>query len=154
MILHDAYAALKRLGLVANHAAFSTDYLNKAPRHYDDLICSGRAPSVAALLSLFVRVRAIADAFAGSPSVAMHATELDGIAVRIWSELERRCCCLLPQRVHRTSMVRAAARPRGAPVSGQGNAAHRSGADLAAAAHAVRPDVSAWRGKYPREAGW
>ena len=116
MILHDAYTALKRLGLVGNHAAFSADYLNKAPRHYDDLVCSGRAPSVAALLSLFVRIRAVADAFAGSPSVAMHATELDGIAGRVWSELERRCCSLLPGRDRRTGMFRAATRPHGGAV--------------------------------------
>ena len=132
MILHDAHAALKRLGLVANHAAFSADYLNKAPRHFDDLICSGRAPSVAALLSLFVRTKAVADALAGSPSVAMHATELDGIAVRIWSELERRCCSLLPGRDRRTGMVRAATRPHAAAASGPGKAARRASADRSA----------------------
>lgn len=96
MILHDAYSALKRLGLVANHAAFSATYLNKAPRYFDDLICSRRAPGVAALLSLYVRVRAVAGAFAGKPSIAMHAEELEGIAHRLWSELERRSCTLLP----------------------------------------------------------
>ncbi len=34
MILHDAYAALKRLGLVANHAEYSVCYLGKRPRHF------------------------------------------------------------------------------------------------------------------------
>ncbi len=142
MILHDAYAALKRLGLVANHAAFSTDYLNKSARHYDDLVCSGRAPSVAVLLSLFVRVRAIADAFAGSPSVAMHAAELDGVAGRIWSELERRCCSLLPGRDRRTNTIRTATRPHGAAASGPGKAARRASAD-SSAAHADRAGPSA-----------
>ncbi len=141
MILHDAYTALKRLGLVGNHAAFSADYLNKSARHYDDLVCSGRAPSVAVLLSLFVRVRAIADAFAGSPAVAMHATELDGIAVRIWSELERRCCSLLPGRNRRTGTTRPANRPHGAAASGLGNPAWCAGADRLAA-HADRSSPS------------
>ena len=141
MILHDAYAALKRLGLVGNHAAFSADYLNKAPRHDDDLVCSGRAPSVAVLPSLFVRVRAIANAFAGSPSVAMHAAELDGIAGRIWSELERRCCSLLPGRDRRAGTVRAATRPYGSAVSGPGNVARGVSADRTAG-HADRPGSS------------
>ena len=79
MILHDAYATLKRLGLVATHTAFSSIYLSKAPRYYGDLICSKRPPSVAALLSLFMRFQAIADAYRGNPSVAIHAIELDRI---------------------------------------------------------------------------
>jgi hypothetical protein len=108
VILHDAYDTLRRLGLVTNHSAYAAGYLNKRPRYYDDLICSQRPPSVAALLSLYVRVRAIADAFADKPSIAMHATELDGIARRIWLELERRCCSLLPDRKHRPTTIPAA----------------------------------------------
>lgn len=118
MILHDAYDTLKCLGLVANHATFSTAYLNKAPRYFDDLICSQRAPGVAALLSLHMRMRAIADAFASNPSIAMHAEELDGVAGRIWLELERRCCSLLPSRKHRPTSIGAATRPRGVAASG------------------------------------
>ncbi len=116
MILHDAYAMLKRLGLVANHASFSADYLNKARRHYDDLICSGRAPSVAALLSLFVRLRAIADAFSAVPSLAAQASEMTALAGTIWAELERRSCALLPSRAKRPTAVGERSR---CPASGR-----------------------------------
>ena len=108
MILHDAYATLKRLGLVATHTAFSSIYLSKAPRYYGDLICSKRPPSVAALLSLFMRFQAIADAYRGNPSVAIHAIELDRIKHQIWMELEQRCCSLLPRRKHCPAASRAA----------------------------------------------
>jgi hypothetical protein len=138
MILHDAYHVLKRLGLVANHAAFATGYLNKRPRYYDDLVCSQRPPSVAALLSLYVRVRAIADAFAGRPPIATHAEELNGIARRTWLELERRCCSLLPDRKHRPCTVRAATRPRDATASGPTTTTHRYSAD-GSDAHADQP---------------
>ena len=112
MILHDAYATLRRLGLVVNHAAFSTDYLNKAPRHFDDLTCSRRAPSVAALLSLFVRTKAIADALAAVPSLAAQACEMAALASAVWAELEGRSCALLPASRKRRCPARAA---EGAP---------------------------------------
>ena len=96
MVLHDAYAALRRLGLVNTHAAFSTGYLNKGARYYDHLICSRKPPSVAALLSLFIRVKAIADAFAAHPSLSHEAVEMATVAHGIWTELEWRCCSLLP----------------------------------------------------------
>jgi hypothetical protein len=112
VILHDAYATLKRLGLVATHTTFSSIYLSKAPRYYDDLICSKRPPSVAALVSLFMRFQAIADAYSGSPSVAMQAMELNSIARRIWIELERRCCSLLPDHKRRRTASRAVGLPR------------------------------------------
>ncbi len=114
MILNDAYAMLKRLGLVANHASFSADFLNKAPRHYDDLICSGRAPSVAVLMSLFVRTKAIADAFAARPSLAAQASEMTTLAGTIWAELERRSCALLPASRKRPSPAAAAQGPHAA----------------------------------------
>lgn len=106
MILNDAYTTLKRLGLVSNHAGFSADYLNKAPRHFDDLTCSRRPPSVAALLSLFVRVRAIADAFAAAPGLHAEASEMDALAGAVWAELERRCVSLLPARRPRPASAR------------------------------------------------
>jgi hypothetical protein len=96
MTLHDAYATLKRLGLVATHAAFSTDYLNRGRRYYDHLICSRRPPAADALLSLFVRAKAIAEAFAADPSLAAQATEITAMANAAWVELERRSCSLLP----------------------------------------------------------
>ncbi len=106
MILHDAYDTLKRLGLVANHMSFSTDYLNKGPRYFDDLTCSRRAPSVAALLSLFVRFRAIADACTANPSLAAQASEVAAQASKVWVELERRSCSLLPTKRRRPAPIR------------------------------------------------
>jgi len=96
MVLHDAYEVLRRLGLATTHAAFSAGYLNKGARYYDHLICSRKPPSVAALLSLFIRVKAIADAFAAHPSLSHEAIEMAALADRLWTELERRCCSLLP----------------------------------------------------------
>ena len=96
MILQDTYAVLKRLGLVTNHAAFSTDFLNKGARYYDHLICSRQRPAVAALLSLFIRSSAIANAFAARPSLASEASEMAALAEALWAELERRSCSLLP----------------------------------------------------------
>ena len=101
MILHDAYTALKRLGLIASRAEYSVCFLGKRPRHFDDLVCSRRAPSVAALLSLFMRTKAIADAFAAVPSLATQASEMATLASAIWAELERRSCALLPARAKR-----------------------------------------------------
>lgn len=110
MILHDAYAALKRTGLVANHADYSVCYLNKGPRYFDHLVCSRRRPAVDALLSLFVRTRAIADAFGAAPSLAAPAAEMAALADAVWAELERRCCSLLPAK--RTRSASAASDPR------------------------------------------
>ncbi len=115
MILHDAYSALKRLGLVANHAEYSVCYLGKRPRHFDDLVCSRRAPSLAALLSLFMRTKAIADAFAAAPSLPTQASEMATLASAIWAELERRSCVLLPARAKRPA---AAGGRSGRPASG------------------------------------
>lgn len=105
MILDDVYDTLKRLGLVANHTAFAATYLNKAPRYYDDLICSQQAPSVAALLSLYMRVKAIAHAFAENPSLTAQATEMARLACAVWVELEKRSCSLLPARRARPAPV-------------------------------------------------
>ncbi len=116
MILHDAYAALKRLGLVANHAEYSVCYLGKRPRHFDDLVCSRRAPSVAALLSLFMRTKAIADAFSAVPSLSAQASDMAALASTIWAELERRSCALLPSRAKRPTAVGERSR---CPASGR-----------------------------------
>jgi hypothetical protein len=106
MPVDDVYSALKRLGLVANHAAYSTDYLNKGSRYYDHLICSRRMPAATALLSLYVRVSAIADAFATKPSLMMEAGQMKGLARVVWLELERRSCALLPARRRRPAPTR------------------------------------------------
>ena len=105
MILHDAYMTLKRRGLVANYAAYSADYLNKSPRYLSDLTCSRRDPSIAVLLSLFVRVKAIADAFGAVPKLAAQASEIGALAAVVWAELERRTCSLLPPRRTRHHLV-------------------------------------------------
>jgi hypothetical protein len=106
MPVHDVYAALKRLGLVANHASYSTEYLNMGPRYYDHLICSRRAPAATALLSLYVRVSAIADAFAAKPSLMMEVGQMKGLARVVWLELEQRSCALLPARRRRPAPTR------------------------------------------------
>jgi hypothetical protein len=98
MILNDAYAKLRRLGLVADHAAFSTGYLNMGRRYFDDLTCSQRVPSVTALLSLYMRTEAIADAFAANPALTAQACEMATLAHSVWNELEGRSCSLLPAR--------------------------------------------------------
>ncbi len=116
-MLHDVYTTLKRIGLVANHAAFSTDYLNKGSRYFDHLICSRRAPAVDALLSLFIRTRAIADAFAATPSLAAQASKIAALASTVWMELERRSCALLPASRKRPSPARAAQGQRAAAGS-------------------------------------
>jgi hypothetical protein len=95
MILHSAYATLRRLGLVANHAAFSTGYLNMSALYYDHLICSRRPAALNALLSLFMRVKAVSDAFATKPHLAPQSAELAALASAIWAELEWRSCSLL-----------------------------------------------------------
>ena len=88
MDVHNAYSKLKQLGFVANHAAFSVDYLNKGPRYYDHLICSRRQPSLSALMALYVRLNAIAS--------ARPHPELPKLVRAIWAELEQRSCSLLP----------------------------------------------------------
>ncbi len=110
MVLRDAYVALRRLGLVNTHAAFSTAYLNKGARYYDHLICSRKPPAVAALVSLFIRSKAIADAFAAHPSLLHEAAEMAAVAHGIWTELERRCCSLLPERRKRPAAYGPAGR--------------------------------------------
>jgi hypothetical protein len=70
--------------------------MNKASRHFDDLTCSRRAPGIAALLSLFVRVRAIANAFAAAPRLEGQAAEVGALAGAVRTELERRSCSLPP----------------------------------------------------------
>ena len=107
MILNDAYAALKRVRLVANHAAFSTAYLNKGPRYFDHLVCSRKRPAVDALVSLLARIRAIADAFSATPSLEAQAAEMAELADALWAELERRCCSLLPERRERSAAAEA-----------------------------------------------
>ncbi len=106
MVLHDAYAALRRIGLVNTHAAFSTAYLNKGARYYDHLICSRKPPAVAALVSLFIRSKAIADTFTAHPSLSHEAAEMAAVAHGIWTEVERRCCSLLPARRKRPAAYR------------------------------------------------
>ena len=84
MHLRTVYTTLKRLGLVSNHAAFSLDYLNKGARYYDHLICSRRPPSVSALMSLYVRLNAIASAreYPQLPDLAAIMHQGAGTAVR------------------------------------------------------------------------
>ncbi|TDH63304.1 hypothetical protein E2C06_08010 [Dankookia rubra] len=93
MILENAYNTLRRLGFLKNHATFSTEFLNMGARYYDHIICSRRPASFAALLSLFVRVKAVADG-----STTVQASEMDALASAIWAELEGRSCALLPAR--------------------------------------------------------
>jgi site-specific recombinase len=107
MVLHDAYAALRQIGLVSSHAVFSTGYLNKGARYYDHLICSRKPPAVAALLSLFVRINAIAKAFMANPSLTARASDMAKLARAIWAELEQRSCALLPANRKRPAPVRA-----------------------------------------------
>jgi hypothetical protein len=103
MVLHIAYAKLRRFGLVTSHSSFSSDYMNKGARYYDHLICSRKPPAIAALLSLFVRLRAISEAFAATPSLTTQASELSALSSAIWEEMERRSCALLPANRSRPS---------------------------------------------------
>ncbi len=96
--LEISLTTLKRMGLVKNHATFSVEFLGRGQRYLADLTCSGRPVAVGALLSLFIRINAIADAFAATPSLSRQATELRELAAAIWAELERRTCALLPAR--------------------------------------------------------
>src|SRR4051794_28836190 len=114
MDLHATYSTLKRLGLVSNHAAFSLDYLNKGPRYLDHLICSGRPPSVPALMALYVRVNAIASARA--------YPMLPELAQAIWDELAQRSCSLLPPKRKRPAPTRVIEGPPSLPAG----AGHRA----------------------------
>ncbi|WP_144404575.1 DUF6626 family protein [Belnapia sp. F-4-1] len=102
-ILNEALAVLKRVGFVKNHAGFSEDYLNKGPRYYDHLVCSRTEPSISALVSLFIRIRAIADGFVRVQ--AGPAAEMETLAGALWTEIARRCCAVLPQRAKRPGVA-------------------------------------------------
>jgi hypothetical protein len=95
-VLENSFMTLKSMGLVTNHATFSVEFLGRGERYLADLMCSGRPVAVGALLSLFIRISAIADAFAATPSLSKQATELRELAAGIWAELELRTCALLP----------------------------------------------------------
>ena len=100
------FTDLKRLGLVANHAAFSLDYLNKGPRYFDDLRCSDWQPSVSALVSLSVRLRAIADTCGHGVVMEHREGELRAMAGVVWLEIEERSCALLTAKQRRRAPVR------------------------------------------------
>lgn len=52
MIADEAYDFLHGMGLVDNHAEFSSRYLGHSPRYYAYLRCSGADPSIRALIGL------------------------------------------------------------------------------------------------------
>ena len=106
MNVYEIYTMLKRSKLVANHLAFSVDYLNKGPRYFDHLICSHRRPSISALMALYIRVNAVATALTTSSALNSHVVELKDLAHAIWMELEQRSCALLPANRKRPAPVR------------------------------------------------
>ena len=122
MLITETYALLKRRGLVANHVAFSLDYLNKGPRYYDHLLCSRQTPAIAAMMSLFVRVSAIADALTASPALTMHAAEISELVSAIWEELKRSSCGVLPLSRVRPFPTRV--------IQGGRNGSHSQGAPM------------------------
>lgn len=52
MIIDEVYEFLHGIGLVQNHAAYSTEYLGHSERYFDYLRCSGKLPSIRSLVKL------------------------------------------------------------------------------------------------------
>jgi hypothetical protein len=114
MDVQGAYIKLKRVGFVANHTAFSLDYLNKHPGYFDDLIYTGRQPSTSALVSLYVRINAIIDRLDGDISVSACREVLKFLAADVWTAIVQKCCSLLPPnrlRPAQTKQVNASSGP-------------------------------------------
>lgn len=98
MILEDAFKLLKRYDLIHSHREFSTDFLSRRPRHYDDLICSGRQPSPAVLASLALRLGEVAHPKRHDPGAAQQVAELVLLLARTFVELRKCFVTVLPRR--------------------------------------------------------
>ena len=98
MVLNEAYDLLKRLNLIRSHRDFSTDFLSRRPRHYDDLICSKRKPSPAVLASLAVRLDEVSVRVKYDPRAAQQAAELDQLVGRTFAELRNSFVTVLPRK--------------------------------------------------------
>jgi hypothetical protein len=114
MDIQTAYKKLKSTGFVANHTAFSLDYLNKHPAYFDDLLHMGRQPSTSALVSLYVRVNAIIDLLGGDISVSACREVLKHLSADVWTAIVQQSCALLPLnrlRPAQTKQVNASSGP-------------------------------------------
>ena len=60
MILDEIFKFLHDVGLVPNHAMFSTEYLGHSARYYDYLRCSGKQPSVRSLVKVSGQLQRLA----------------------------------------------------------------------------------------------
>lgn len=98
MILNEAYYYLKQLNLTRSHRDFSTGFLSRRPRHYDDLICGRRQPSPAVLASLAVRLDEVTVRMKYDPSAAQQVAELERLLERTFAELRKSFVTALPRK--------------------------------------------------------
>ncbi len=111
MNIHCAYNFLRRHKFVSSHRDFSVDYLGRRPRHYDDLICTGRNPSAAVMVNLGLRLADVLQRLQQHSAMDPRADELDRLVVRIFAELRGRPVNVLPRRRPRMNRPPAMALP-------------------------------------------
>jgi uncharacterized membrane protein YccC len=98
MPLKSAYEYLRHLNLTRSHREFSTDFLNRRPRHFDDLVCSRRQPSPAVLASLAVRLGDVAHQKRRDPDAEQQVAELERLIVCTFAELRKCFVTTLPRK--------------------------------------------------------
>lgn len=98
MILRNTYEYLQHLKLVHSHRDFSTDFLSRRPRYYDDLICARRRPSPAVLACLAVRLGELAAPMRRDPHAGERLGELDALIARSFVELRKCFVTALPRK--------------------------------------------------------
>ncbi len=95
MLLENAFRYLKRAKLVSSHGEFSTDFLGRRPRYYDDLVCARREPSAAVVANLAMRLSDVARRLKRSPDASVDAAELEQMIASAFAELRKRFITVL-----------------------------------------------------------